>query len=163
MAKTEAAARPDVVGERGAGYDDDFHLWTRHQAELIRSGQLGRVDRENVAEEIESLGKRERRALESRLEVLIMHLLKWQHQPEQRSGGWRGTIRTQRHRIRRLIKDSPSLRAEIAAEAAEAYPIAVIGAAAETGLDEARFASRCPYAADQLLDDNFWPEPGYSR
>jgi uncharacterized protein DUF29 len=157
MAQTAAPPRTAST-DRGPSYDEDFALWTAHQAALIRAGRFELVDWANVAEEIESLGKRDLRQISNRLEVLLLHLLKWQFQPEARSTSWRGTIRTQRGRIQRVLKDSPSLRQRLDAEAREVYPRAREGAAEESNLRVARFPADCPYAAVQLLDDAFWPE-----
>ncbi len=105
---TRIKARP------GKLYDTDFVLWTREQAAALRAGRLDALDRDNLAEEVESLGRKDRRELESRLTVLVMHLLKWRHQPDQRGGSWDSTIRTQRREIEKLLNDSPSLRAAVA-------------------------------------------------
>ena len=77
-------------------YEHDFYDWANTQAALLRSGKLEAADIENIAEEIESMGKGERRELENRLVVLLLHLLKWQFQPERRGKSWRATIRIQR-------------------------------------------------------------------
>jgi hypothetical protein len=158
MAQTAAPPRPAEVGP-DAGYDQDFVLWTERQAALIRAGQFDLVDWQNIAEEIESLGSGNRRQLGNRLDVLIRHLLKWQFQPDSRSGSWRGSIRTQRGRILRLLKQSPSLRQHVANEAADGYARAAATAADETGLPLERFPSTCPYSADELLDEAFFPGP----
>ena len=112
MAETAAPPRPAEVAPE-AGYDQDFVLWTERQAALIRAGQFDLVDWENVATEIEAMGSRERRELGSRLKVLVMHLLKWQFQPERRSISWRTTINDQRDELEQLLADDPSLRREI--------------------------------------------------
>src|SRR5579872_4889345 len=95
-----------------AAYEKDFALWSAEQGELIRAGKLDKVDLENVAEEIESLGRSDKREISSRLKVLLLHLLKWHFQPKQRdgNGSWQGTIREQRTRIALLLEESPSLR-----------------------------------------------------
>ena len=80
----------------GVLYNTDFHAWTREQAALLKSGRLAEIDMNHLIEEIESMGKNERRELKSRLVILIMHLLKWQIQPERQSNSWRATIETQR-------------------------------------------------------------------
>ncbi|KJR43715.1 protein of unknown function DUF29 [Candidatus Magnetoovum chiemensis] len=90
-------------------YETDFYQWSLKTAELIRQGRLNELDLENIAEEIESLGKNNKRELGSRLAVLIMHLLKWQFQSKKRSKSWKATIVTQRREIKHLIKNSPSL------------------------------------------------------
>ena len=95
-----------------ASYDTDFFEWTKHQAAALAKGKSVALDWANLAEEIESLGKRDLRALESCLEVLVIHLLKWCYQPERRQTGhsWSSTIREQRGRIERILRDSPSWR-----------------------------------------------------
>jgi hypothetical protein len=109
MAQT-AAPRPADQVERGPAYDEDFCLWTQRQAASIRAGQFDLVDWENVALEIETMGRRERRELGTRLKILTMHLLKWQFQPQKRSTSWRGTINDQGDEIQQLLEQDPSLR-----------------------------------------------------
>ena len=164
MADLDAPSRPrGDPAESGAGYEEDFFRWTERQAALMRAGRTDLVDWENVAEEIESLGRRDRRAVKSRLRVLIMHLLKWRAQPQARSGSWRNTIRTQRAELRDVLADSPSLRRVARSVPAKVYPLARTGAADETGLELAMFAEECPFTAEQVLDDDFWPEDGPGR
>ena len=140
-----------------AGYEDDFALWSAEQAALIRAGKFERVDLENVAEEIESLGRSDKRAIRSRLEVLTMHLLKWERQPEYRSRSWQTTIRGQRHEIQRLLDDSPSLRAYPAEVLDELYPRAREKASEETTIFLHLFPEACPYTIEQILDPDFLP------
>jgi hypothetical protein len=158
MAQTAAPPRPAKV-EGGVGYDEDLVLWTERQAALIRARQFDLVDWDNIAEEIESLGISDRRELGRRLEVLMMHLLKWQLQPMHRSRSWRSTIRVQRGRIERLLKQSPSLRREVAALSEEHYASARDMASAETGFAPATFPEALPYTPAQILDNDFFPGP----
>ena len=139
-------------------YDQDFVRWTEDQAAALRAGRLGELDLENLAEEIESLGGRDRRELKSRLAVLLLHLLKWRHQAERRTGSWESTIRTQRSEIEELLSDNPSLRGGLGAVVARAYPIARRNAAAETGLPLDAFPETCPFGADRLLEDEWLPD-----
>jgi hypothetical protein len=157
MSETVAPPRPAAASERGPGYDEDFALWSAHQAALIRAGRFDLVDLENVAEEIESLGRSDRRQLQRRLEVLIMHLLKWRYQPTHRSRRWQLTLVDQRSRIERLLRESPSLRRELDRLLDEAYPCARRMASAETGLALRTFPRACPYAVEQVLDPDFVP------
>jgi ribosomal protein L29 len=142
-----------------AGYDQDFARWSAEQAALLRGGRFEFVDLENVAEEIESLGRSDRREIASRLKVLLAHLLKWRFQPAQRKPGWRSTIREQRHRILALIDESPSLAYYPAEVAAKEYDFARDQAADETGLALDAFPSEMPYAMSDVLDPDFLPEP----
>jgi len=141
-------------------YEEDFFQWTQTTAALIRQGKWPEVDAACVAEELESLGKRDRRELASRLQVLVMHLLKWCYQPKRRVQGrsWRSTIRTQRLELRLLLRDSPSLRPQVPAFLVGLYPAARADACDETGLPETVFPQECPWTAEQVLDNAFWPE-----
>lgn len=139
-------------------YDQDFHAWAEEQARLLRCGQIANADIEHIAEEIETLGASERRELESRLKVLLLHLLKWRHQPEERSSGWIGTIDEQRDQIDTLLRQSPSLRRLVGEYVGFAYPKARRSAAHETGLPQEVFPEHCPYSEQELLDPDSWPE-----
>ena len=141
----------------GGLYNTDFHAWTQEQAALLKSGRLSDVDMENLIEEIESMGKNERRELKSRLVILIMHLLKWQIQSERQSNSWRATIETQRFQLSELLEDSPSLGRELEVFVSAAYPKAKRLAILETGLIRDSFPSECPYPVHDILCDGFLP------
>ncbi len=140
-----------------AGYDEDFERWSAEQGALLRAGRFAEVDLENVAEEIESLGRSDRKEIRNRQEVLLRHLLKWQLQPQKRKLGWRSTIIEQRRQIKVLIKESPSLKAYPASEITWCYDLARVKAASESGIPDREFPSECPYNADQVYDDDFLP------
>jgi hypothetical protein len=127
----------------------DFHAWTFEQARKLRAGEA--IDAENVAEELEDLGRAEQQQLENRLAVLLQHMLKWEHQPERRSPGWAATMKEQRRRVNRLLAQNPSLKAGLAATIREAYITAVTFAAAETGILEEDFPAGCPYPDQEIL------------
>lgn len=139
-------------------YETDFYAWTQCQAALLREEEFEQVDWDNLIEEIESLGKSQRQEVRSRLVVLIMYLLKLTYQPQRRSRSWRVTVITQRADLEPLLHDNPSLRAQLDALVALAYPTAVKKAAAETGLGKHVFPSECPWTLSQMLDEDFWPE-----
>jgi hypothetical protein len=139
-------------------YEQDFFEWTQTTAALIRAGKWQAIDPESVAEEIESLGKRDRRELGSRLQVLVMHLLKWHYQSSERSGSWRDTIEDQRAEILDLLNDSPSLRRQAPVILAQRYPRARAKAGSETGLPADTFPPTCPWTVEQVLAADFWPE-----
>lgn len=142
-------------------YDEDFVAWIERQAALLRSGTLTALDRANLAEELEDMGKAKRQELRNRLEVLLTHLLKYQFQPAMRTGSWLGTIGEQRHRIEDVVEESSSLRPLLAEslEDAKIYKRAVQKAALETGLPASTFPPANPYGG-QALDGRFWPGPG---
>ena len=112
----------------------------------------------HLAEELEDLGKSERRSLKSHLSNLMLHLLKWQFQPGLRGPGWRLAVNNARAVAAEILEESPSLRPALSALADKAYPLARRNALAETGLPEAIFPQDCPFAIAQLLADGFWPE-----
>lgn len=153
--------RPDPrsvsPAENEARYDVDFFAWTQRTAALLRSGRVDEVDAEHLAEEVEDMGKRERRELASRIVVLVGHLLKWRQQPDQRTLSWKATIVAQRREIADLLADNPSLRPEVARQVADRWNAAVAAAAAETGLAEDALPARCPWSADQIHDGAFYP------
>jgi len=140
-------------------YETDFYSWTQKQAALLREEEWEHLDWQQVAEEIESLGRNERREVKSRLGALIMHLLKleYQQRPWFLTRGWRNTIAEQRNRLAEALAESPTLRAQINELIAEAYPYAIKDAARETGLPRTTFPATCPYSAEQLLDEEYWP------
>jgi hypothetical protein len=139
-------------------YEHDFYEWTQRTAELVRAGCWHQLDRESIAEEIASLGGRDRREVISRLKVLIMHLLKWRMHPEDWSVIWKLTIRTQRRDLAQVLDDSPSLRARVPEFVEKAYPEAVEDAVEEMRLLRNPFPAECPYTAEQIMDVEFLPE-----
>ena len=139
-------------------YDQDFYAWANEQAGLLRAGRLSEADIEHIAEEIESLGKSEKRELVSRLTVLLAHLLKWQHQPVLRSKSWRLTLEEQRNQIEDHLADNPSLKSSLGETTAAAYRNAILGAARETGMERGMFPIACPWSFEQIMDQTFYPE-----
>lgn len=139
-------------------YDQDFYAWANQQAGLLRAGKLSEADLEHIAEEIESMGKSEKRELISRLVVLMLHLLKWEFQPMRRGNSWTNTIRLQRRELARHLRDNPSLKAKLDEAIQDAYGDAIIQASDETALPESTFPSSCPWSFGQMMAEDFWPE-----
>jgi hypothetical protein len=140
------------------GYEQDFYAWLMQNVALIRQGKLAEIDAENIAEELEGMAKRDRRQLMNRLAMLLMHMLKWQFQPNKRSRSWELTVIEQRKRVEELLKDSPSLKHQLEERIVDAYEIAVLKTARETGLSRKTFPAVCSYTIDELLDDTFYPQ-----
>ena len=138
-------------------YDRDFYAWTAEQAELLRERRFAEVDLEHITEEIESMGRSEKRELVSRLTVLLLHLLKWQFQPVRQGPSWRLSIATTRDALADHLEENPSLRAVLEASIGVAYRRARRNAAVETGLAEHNFPATCVWSTDQLLGEDFWP------
>ena len=132
-------------------YEKDFYAWTFEQAQKLRAGEP--IDTENVAEEIESLGKSIEQELYNRLAVLMAHLLKCEFQADRQTRSWDLTIKEQRRRIAKLLAKNPSVRPKVAQVVIDAYSTAVFLAAHETGIIEQDFPERCPYAVEEVLTD----------
>jgi hypothetical protein len=142
-------------------YDEDFYQWTQQQAALLREGKWQDLDYANLAEEIESVGRSDKRELGNRLKVLVMHLLTWRYQPESREHGhsWEDTIWEQRGQIAAILEDSPSLRREVPGRLAQQYPAARRKTLRDTRLPDNALPETCPWTPEQLLDEDFWPAP----
>lgn len=151
---TEAELAPSDEPVR-AEYDRDFYSWSLEQARHLRDGRFGALDRDNLAEEIESLGREQFNKLVSALRVLMVHFLKWDHQPSLRSRSWVLSIEEQRLEIADVLSDNPGLKPRIGEAVSRAYRRARIEAAKETGLDETAFAETCPYSFDDISSRNF--------
>jgi len=134
-------------------YDEDLLAWAEQQAALLRAGDLDRLDVEHLIEELEALAGNLRRELRSRLEVLLLHLLKQEFQPNRRSRSWLSTIIEQRARIADLLEESPRLRGRVEETMRRAYPVAARRAAVETGLPRSRFPAELPYSLAEVLSE----------
>ena len=139
-------------------YETDYYAWVNQQLELIRSGQFHKADIENLLDEIEDMSKKIKRELESRLKVLLMHLLKWQYQPDRRGASWEITIKGQRRDLNKLLSQNPSLKHKLDEAIASAYEEAVYYAHIETGYPEEDFPPSCIWSFDQFMDSSFWPD-----
>jgi hypothetical protein len=140
-----------------ADYEQDLVLWYEHQVELLRERRFEQLDLVRLIEELEAIVKCQRRELASRLEVLLMHLLKCQFQHRRISGSWLGTLAEQRSEIAKLLEESPSLVPSVTHLADKVYPKAVQRAAAETRLKRDTFPVANPYSIEQVFNDDFVP------
>jgi hypothetical protein len=139
-------------------YDQDFYAWSNEQAALLRAGKLGLADIEHIAQEIESMGKTEKRELVSRIRVLMLHLLKWRFQPLKRTASWEVSIKVQRMDLADHLKDNPSLTPLIPEVTEKAFKSALLDAMLETGLPETALPRTCPWSFEQMMAEDFWPE-----
>lgn len=146
-------------------YEQDYTAWAKLNADLLRAGQFGELDVEHLLEELSDMGKSEQRTLESRLRVLLAHLLKWQFQygrltdcwRECDGRSWRGTIVHQRTELKILLRRHPGMQRLWSAALPVAYADARELAAAETGLPIDTFPLQCPYAEASILEEGFLP------
>ena len=142
-------ARPQTTAR--ARYQDDLYTWVFEQVALLKAGRVDEIDAANIAEELADVGNEQYDKLESALAVLLMHLLKWDHQPQFRSRSWANTVREQRRRIVRVLKKNPGLKPHIAEAIAEGYADGRDRASSETNLAPSSFPAECPYSWDDIL------------
>jgi hypothetical protein len=137
---------------------DDLYSWAVRQAELLRAGRLSEIDPVAIAEEIDDVGEEQYDKLESALRVLMLHLLKWDHQPDKRSRSWTASIREQRRRVLRQLRKNPGLRSRLDEALSEAYEDARDEASAETGLPVSLFPERRPFEYTEIVERSIvWP------
>ncbi len=139
-------------------YDSDFVAWVEANLAWLQHQAYDQVDWENLLEEIADMSRRERQSLKSNLTIVLLHLLKWQFQPERRSGSWRGSLREHRDRLEDALKASPSLGPYVTEIGSESYERARKRAADETGLPLTLFPAICPYSQEETLAEEFLPD-----
>ncbi|BAG00974.1 DUF29 domain-containing protein [Microcystis aeruginosa] len=142
-------------------YETDFNLWLEQTINHLKKGNLEALDLDNLIEEISDMVRNNRREVFSRLKVLLMHLLKWQYQPEKRTNSWINTIDEQREQLELILRDSPSLKPYLADIFAECYQKAVRGMVNETNLPKETFLVDCPFSQEQVLKWDYLPENSF--
>lgn len=140
-------------------HEQDFYAWTQQQAALLQTGRFAELDVRYLIEELQSMGASEKRELVSRLEILLMHLLKWQYQPALQCRSWLLTIEEQRLQLEDHLQDNPSLKNPEFLQTCvdKAYRRALVLAEKETGLPRATFPKTCPYELAKIMDCKFYP------
>lgn len=140
-------------------YDADFYSWTLAQAAELRDRRPAGLDWENLAEEIEDLGGEVFNKLRSSFRVILVHMLKWDHQPERRSRSWAASIDTHRIEIDFVFDRNPALRRRQVEAISGAYRQARVRAAVEMKRDKKALPETCPYSLEDVLTREFeWPE-----
>ncbi|TAD97294.1 MAG: DUF29 domain-containing protein [Oscillatoriales cyanobacterium] len=150
--------KPEIIAPLQQHEEQDFCLWIEATAQNLKEGKFNQIDIPNLVEEIESMGRSEKRELKNRLIVLLMHLLKWEYQPEKRSQSWRSTIAEQRICIESLLEDSPSLQPLILEVFDNCYEKACQKAADETGIKLNFFPKESPFTLESALKVSFVDE-----
>ena len=138
-------------------YESDFHAWAQQQAELIRSGRFGELDRDRLVEEVSELGKSIDHSLKSAYRLIAMHLLKLMFQPGKATESWRETVRRERSNVDDLLDSFPALKSKASLLFGNAYAKARKEAAVETGLPLVSFPADPPFTREQAEDRRFWP------
>jgi hypothetical protein len=140
-----------------ATYTADFNLWIQQTAQLLRQHRWQEIDLEYLVEEVEGLGKSERRSVTSQLTRLLLHLLKWQYQPQRRSDSWLDSITDARTQIELAIEDSPSLKSYPSEQLEPSYQRARQQAVKQTGMGIEVFPEECPYSLELVLETGWLP------
>ena len=138
-------------------YDVDFHQWLLAQADAIRRRSANELDWENLAEEVESLGRSERRGLKKRLALIVSHLLKWEHQPHRRGRSWQRTVRDNRVAIPLILRDNPSFTSDLQDTFIEAYALGRREAATDMDMEDGQLPEEPPFTLEQVLDSRYPP------
>ncbi|CAN5189379.1 DUF29 domain-containing protein [soil metagenome] len=147
---------PSIVSQdKPSPEPDDLYAWAQRQAALLRAGRLDELDLDRIAEEIDDVGNEIYERLESALTVLLMHMLKWDFQPERRSRSWEATIREQRKRVSRLLRENPSLKSKLAEARESAYGYGRDRASGETNIAVERFPETSQYNWQDLMEREF--------
>src|ERR1051325_6533748 len=134
-----------------ARYGRDLYGWATEQAALLRAGRIAEADAANIAEELDDV--------ESALRLILLPLLKWDHQPERRSRSWWATITVQRNQVRRVLRKNPGLKPQVKTATADAYEDARIEAAAQPPLSPRKLPAHCPYGWDEIMERPIeWPQ-----
>ncbi|MEO0014719.1 MAG: hypothetical protein RLZZ535_3108 [Cyanobacteriota bacterium] len=151
------AAQLPLASNTADLYNRDYYLWLSHTAQLIKDGKFSEIDAANLIEEIEDMGRSEKRAVKSNLIILLLHLLKYKYQPAKRTNSWKASIREHRRRLRDDFKVSPSLKRYFQEVFAESYQDSREQAADETGLAIDILPISCPFTVAEVLDFNYLP------
>jgi hypothetical protein len=141
----------------GKTYLVDFSSWVDETAQLLRDRRWQEIDVEHLIEEVQDLGKSEKRSISSQLTRLLLHLLKWEYQPQRRSDSWLDSVTDARTQIELTLEDSPSLNNYPAQQLQVSYSRARRQAAKQTGIDISTFPENCPYSLEYVLDENWLP------
>ncbi len=136
----------------------DFNAWVNQTVQLLQSQRWHEIDLPQLIAEVEDLGKSERRGIASQLTRLLLHLLKWQYQPQRRSDSWLDSITDARTQIELAIDDSPSLKTYPVEQLEACYQRALRQAAKQTGIDSSMFPEQCPYSPELVVDLDWFPE-----
>ncbi|NNM74614.1 DUF29 domain-containing protein [Enterovirga aerilata] len=156
MSHSAIKNRPDSPARAATRHDEDLYTWVQEQVALLRAGRL---DAENIAEELSDVGKSEFSKLQSALEIILALMLKWNHQPERRSRSWANAIAAQRGEFSDVLTDNSGLKSRRSEALRRAYRTTRLAASSETNLPSESFPDECPYGWEEILDRPFIYEP----
>lgn len=134
-------------------YEKDPYAWSYEQAGFLRRKEYYKLDFEHLIEEIECVGRSEKSALRSYIEITLMHMLKSKYQPEKKTRSWDLSIKGSRRNANIVLEENPSLKHKLQEILKQSYKGAIVGAALETGLDEKIFPRECPWTIEEILGE----------
>jgi Domain of unknown function DUF29 len=156
LSKERAKAESDSASaEPRTAYKQDIHAWALEQIELLKAGRFAEIDALNIARQIEDVAEREYDQLQSALAIILLHILKWDHQPERRSRSWQNSIMEHRARVERQLRKFPSLKTRLGEAVEEGYEDARRWCQIETHIPEVDFAFSCPYDWEEIMTRSF--------
>lgn len=141
-------------------YEEDHYGWLQAMITLLRERRMDDLDVDNLIGDLEDMGNSNKNQLVNRLAVLIAHLLKWQFQPTHRSFGWKGTIKEQRMRLKKLLEENPGLKPLVGNILPDAFQYSLPQVFKDTGLDLESTLVHCPWTFEQCMDESFFPDTG---
>jgi hypothetical protein len=164
LSKERVECEAEAASNAGhTAYADDIHAWALEQIELLRAGRVQEIDALNIAEELGDVAGREYDKLESALTIILLHMLKWEHQPERRSRSWQNSIAEHRNRVQRQLRKHPSLKTRIGEALEEAYEDARGRCRTETGIEDPVLPWSCPYDWEEVITRPFQYEAAASK
>ncbi|WP_375455421.1 DUF29 domain-containing protein [uncultured Methylobacterium sp.] len=146
---------PKAPTQRSTRYADDLHAWVQEQVALLRAGRVDALDLDNIAEELSDVGAEQYDKLESAVVIVLVHVLKWDHQPERRSRSWTQSIEEHRLRIGKQLRKNPSLKSRLAEALDDGYRLGRVKAAREMKRKTRSLPADCPYTWDDILNRSF--------
>jgi hypothetical protein len=156
--RAHSERRQGRAGRESARYDQDLYSWAVEQAALLRAGRIAEADAANIAEELDDVGNEQYDKLESALRIILLHLLKWDHQAARRSRSWTASILVQRNHVQKVLRKNPGLKPRLEEAIGNAYADARILAAAQTRMEPTSFPQHCPYSWQQIMQRPIdWP------
>ncbi|MEA2861376.1 MAG: hypothetical protein QOC72_3415 [Methylobacteriaceae bacterium] len=144
-------------------YKQDIHAWALEQIELLKAGRVAEIDALNIAEELQDVSERQYNKLESALAIILLHMLKWDHQPERRSRSWQDSIKEHRRRAEKQVRRYPSLKTRLGEAVEEAYESARSWCQIETHIPEVDFPFSCPYDWAEIMTRPFVYEDEHTK
>ncbi|MEH3119220.1 MAG: DUF29 domain-containing protein [Methylorubrum populi] len=153
--KPDSPAVPAGTRQAFSHYEGDLYTWVQEQVALLRAGRTDALDLDHIAEELSDVGSELYFRLQSAIEIVFLHMLKWEHQPERRSRSWVLSIAEHRARIDILLRKNPGLKSRVAEAVEDGFRLGRLRAAREMKRSLSTLPAACPYSWDDILNRPF--------